>query len=70
MLDAVGDTTRVPVVGSLPDQLPEAVHDVAFGEDQVSVLLLPITMVDGLVDRVTAGGVCGTVGKNTAATVT
>jgi hypothetical protein len=70
VLVAVGDTTRVPDVGSLPDQLPEPVQDVAVGEDQVSVLPLPITIEAALAERVTAGGTAGTAGKNTAATVT
>jgi len=44
-----------PLAGWLPDQPPEAEHDVAFVADQVSVALLPLTTVLGLAPIVTTG---------------
>ena len=46
-----------PLIGSVPLQPPEAVHDVALVEDQVSVDLAPLAIVLGFAVRVTAGGV-------------
>jgi hypothetical protein len=46
-----------------PDHAPEALHEVAFVDDQFSVELAPLTMVLGLALRliVGAGGVTDTV---------
>jgi hypothetical protein len=44
-----------PLVGSDPLQPPDAAHDVAFFEDQVSVDLAPLATVLGLAVRVTVG---------------
>jgi hypothetical protein len=44
-----------PLIGSLPDQPPDAVQEVALVEDHVSVELLPLFTVLGLAVRVTAG---------------
>jgi hypothetical protein len=46
-----------PLIGFVPLQPPEAVHDVALVEDQVSVDLAPLAIVLGFAVRVTAGGV-------------
>ena len=61
----VGDTVRVPLVAFVPVQPPEAVHEVALVEDQVSVAFCPDTIVDGAADKVTVG----TVGALTTVTV-
>jgi hypothetical protein len=45
----------MPLVGSLPDQPPEAVHELAFADDQVSVEAAPIATPLGLDDRVIVG---------------
>jgi len=37
-----------PLTALLPDQAPEAVHDVAFVDDQVKLALLPLDTVLGL----------------------
>lgn len=52
-----------PLVALVPDHAPEAVHEVAFVADQVSVELPPLATVLGLADKVTtgAGGVTETV---------
>jgi hypothetical protein len=52
-----------PPVALVPDHAPEAVHEVAFAADQVSVELPPLATVLGLADKVTtgAGGVTETV---------
>jgi len=44
-----------PLVGSVPAQPPEAVQDVAFVEDQLSVEVAPFLTVLGLAVKVTAG---------------
>ena len=44
-----------PLVASVPDQAPEAVHDVAAVELHVRVALLPETIVVGLAVSVTVG---------------
>jgi hypothetical protein len=51
----VGDTTRVPLVAFVPVQLPEAVHEVALVEDQVTVEILPAVMLVGLAESATVG---------------
>ena len=38
----------VPLTGSVPDQAPEAVHDVALLADQVNVELPPLATLVGL----------------------
>ncbi len=45
----------LPLVGSLPDQPPEAVQLVAFVEDQLSVAADPLLTVVGLAERLTVG---------------
>ena len=44
-----------PLVGSLPDQAPEAVQEVALVADQASVELLPLVTVLGLAVKLTVG---------------
>jgi hypothetical protein len=44
-----------PLVASLPDQPPEAVHEVALVEDHVKVALLPLVTVLGAALKVTVG---------------
>ena len=44
-----------PFIGSLPDQAPEALQDVALDDDQVNVELPPLATVLGLALRVTVG---------------
>jgi len=51
----VGDTARVPRVAFLPVQLPEAVHEVALVEDQVTIEILPEVMLVGLAENATVG---------------
>ena len=46
---------RVPCVALVPVQPPEAVHEVALVEDQVSVALEPLVTVEGLALKVTVG---------------
>jgi hypothetical protein len=55
-----GDTVRVPLVALVPDQPPEAAHEVALVEDQVTVETLPGVMLAGLAENDTVGdnGVC------------
>ena len=53
----VGDTARVPLVAFVPVQPPEAVHEVALVEDQVTVEILPEVMLVGLAENATVGGV-------------
>jgi hypothetical protein len=45
----------VPLVGSLPVQPLDAMQDVVFVEDQVSVDVLPLATVEGFADMVTTG---------------
>ena len=52
----VGDTVRVPLVALVPVQLPEAVHEVALVEDQVTVETWPVVIRVGLAEIVTVGG--------------
>lgn len=49
-----------PPADLLPDQAPEAVHEVALLDDQVNVALLPLAIVLGLTDRATFGAGCVT----------
>ena len=44
-----------PAVASVPLQPPEALHDVAFVEDQVNVEAAPLFTVVGFAAKVTAG---------------
>jgi hypothetical protein len=44
-----------PLAGMLPDQAPEAEHEVALVADQVNVELQPLTTVLGLAANVTVG---------------
>ncbi len=44
-----------PLVALVPDQAPEAVHEVALVAAQVSVELLPLATVLGLAVKVTVG---------------
>lgn len=57
----VGDTVRVPLVGFVPVQPPEALHVFALVEDQVTTETLPEVMLVGLAenDAVGGAGVCG-----------
>jgi len=48
-----------PLVALVPDQPPEAVHDVAFVADQVSVLALPLVTVVGFAVSVVTGALGG-----------
>ena len=43
-----------------PDQLPDAVQAVALLADQLKVLALPLAMLLGLLESVTAGAGCET----------
>jgi hypothetical protein len=44
-----------PLTGRLPDQAPEAEHEVALAADHFSVELVPLTTVLGLALRLTVG---------------
>lgn len=44
-----------PLVGRVPDQAPEAVHEVALVEVQVSVVLLPLVTLACLAFKLTVG---------------
>jgi hypothetical protein len=56
----VGDAARVPLVGFVPLHPPEAAHEVALVEDQVTVEILPDVMLVGFAEIATvAGGVVG-----------
>jgi hypothetical protein len=55
----VGDATRVPLVALVPLHPPEAVHEVALVEDQVTVEILPAVMLVGLAEIVNVGGGIG-----------
>jgi hypothetical protein len=56
-----------PLVAWLPDQPPEAVHEVAFVVDQLRVELLPLAMELGLTARLTVGAGVGEVTETVAA---
>ncbi len=45
-----------PLVAWLPDQAPEATHEVALVDDQVRMAALPLVTVLGLALRMTVGG--------------
>ena len=45
----------VPAMAFVPDQAPEATHEVAFVEDQLSVALLPLFIALGPTLKVTVG---------------
>jgi hypothetical protein len=49
----------VPLTGSVPDHAPEAVHEVASVEDQLSVVLPPLAMLVGFESIVTVGDAAG-----------
>ena len=49
-----------PLAALVPDQAPEAVHEVALEELQVNVELLPLATVLGLAAKVTVGAGCVT----------
>jgi hypothetical protein len=44
-----------PLTGLAPDQAPEAVHEVAWVEDQLNVAPLPLATVLGLAAKLTVG---------------
>ncbi len=44
-----------PLMASVPDQAPEAVHEVALVADQLNLALAPLTTVPGLAVSVTVG---------------
>jgi len=46
----VGMTTWDPLVASVPDQAPDALHEVALLVDQVTVALWPTVIVVGAID--------------------
>jgi hypothetical protein len=52
----VGDAAKVPLAAFVPLHPPEAVHEVALVEDQVTVELLPDVMLVGLAEIVTVAG--------------
>jgi hypothetical protein len=52
----------VPLTGSVPDQAPEAVHEVALVDDQVIVVLPPLETMLGLGLIVTVGAWATVVG--------
>ena len=56
-----------PVTALVPDQAPEAVHEVAFVVDQRKVELLPLAMELGLAARLTVGAGVGEVTETVAA---
>ena len=44
-----------PLTALVPDQAPEAAHEVALVDDQLNVELLPLATVLGLAVKLTAG---------------
>ena len=54
-----GDVARVPLVGFVPLHPPEAAHEVALVEDQVTVEILLDVMLGGLAEIVTVGSGVG-----------
>jgi hypothetical protein len=50
-----GPVDWLPEVGLLPDQPPDAMHDVAFVDDQVSVEDEPLTTLVGFAESDTVG---------------
>ena len=61
-----GDVMRVPLAAFVPLHPPEAVHEVALVEDQVTVEILPDVMLVGLAEIVTVGSPGVGVGVTTA----
>jgi hypothetical protein len=55
---AEGVSAVEPLIAWLPDHAPDAVHEVAFVELHVSVVVAPSVMVEGVAAMVTVG--CGT----------
>jgi hypothetical protein len=51
----------VPASDLVPDHPPEAEHDIALVEDQISVAPLPLCTVLGVADSATVGGAFETV---------
>ena len=51
----VSDAAKVPLVALVPLHPPEAVHEVALVEDQVTVEILPDVKLAGLAEIVTVG---------------
>ena len=51
----VSDAARVPLVAFVPLHPPEAMHENALVEDQVTVEILPDVMLVGLAEIVTVG---------------
>jgi hypothetical protein len=51
-----GPTCSLPDVSRTPVQLPDAVHEVAFVEDHVSVIVSPHSIVVALAERDVVGG--------------
>ena len=51
----VGNAAKVPLVAFVPLHPPEAMHDNASVEDQVTLELLPDDMLVGLAEIVTVG---------------
>ena len=51
----VGVSLVEPLIASVPDHAPDAVHDVAFVEPHVSVVGFPSVRVEGDAPRVTVG---------------
>jgi len=58
-----------PLVAWLPDQAPEAVQEVAWVLDQVTVALAPLTIVLGAATRLMVGAGVGVVTDTVAAWV-
>ena len=56
-----------PLVALVPDQPPEAVHEVAFVVDQLKVEIPPLAMELGLAARLTVGAGVGEVTETVAA---
>jgi hypothetical protein len=50
-----GDTARKPAGAFVPVQPPEAVHEIALVEDQVTIEILPAVMLVGLAENATVG---------------
>ena len=56
---AVGATALVPDTAFAPLQPPDALHDVAFVDVQLSVDCCPLAMVDGLAENDSVGALGG-----------
>jgi len=55
-----------PLIAWLPDQLPDAVQEVALVADQLKVELFPLTMELGLAVKLTVGAGAGEVTETVA----